>query len=585
MIKRIFAVLIALFVALTPFSAYAADEVEFDTTATQTEVVAALYDTVADGMKVSIDAFAASLEAAGWVWDALTGTYYDPLNNIEYGILLNGLLGRSDRSGGGGRVRVESAADVKISGKTFSEICDQLAEQYAPDLDTQYISWKNEKNPNFRNFLSFYNAGTFCNNDWYECYAVPFIYDGTNYYYGAFQYHYYQVDSYLKMDRYDNMAVYADGLDGYTPVTAYHDVDLATYRYVALRLTGGKHEDCSSGVCSGFANYLQGYKTYADYIAAGDAGEYLYIERSGYSYYYKYACDYIATDGYTYFCPFDDMECDALEPFIGFSAKGSTEEKDLSTDWDIGYYVSNQFIDFHGYDFIDPTKIDPNATVTPSGSNVYEYFITNSDGHTTTINNYITNNYTYITEGEGNGGDTTINNWDISFGDFLIDIGMTIETSISNTLNILFMPSEGFFDGKVTELHNLFETKLPVVADLPDIFNELFVTIDDEGNITQKAGITYDENGLALYPKWSIDLEFWGQEMELVILDFGTFKEVLPKVRTIILVFVYVVYLYRFIQYLPTLIGNIADMGAAGVSASAGRYRDKVDKPIDFEMK
>ena len=75
----------------------------------------------------------------------------------------------------------------------------------------------------------------------------------------------------------------------------------------------------------------------------------------------------------------------------------------------------------------------------------------------------------------------------------------------------------------------------------------------------------YDED---VYPKWELNVEFFGQKMTLILLDFSTFKEVLPYVRLIIMAFVYVVYIYNFVHYLPSLIGNLISMGG-NVSAIA----------------
>lgn len=62
---------------------------------------------------------------------------------------------------------------------------------------------------------------------------------------------------------------------------------------------------------------------------------------------------------------------------------------------------------------IDTAKIPDNYYITVNGDTVYDYSITNPEtGQTDTINNYITNNYTYVTNnnpvGGSSGGDVTV---------------------------------------------------------------------------------------------------------------------------------------------------------------------------------
>ena len=80
-----------------------------------------------------------------------------------------------------------------------------------------------------------------------------------------------------------------------------------------------------------------------------------------------------------------------------------------------GYYYSNTPIVI-SYT-IDTTKIPDNYYITVGGDTIYDYNITNpSTGDTTTINNYITNNYTFITNPDnpdiGTSGDTVNNYYD-----------------------------------------------------------------------------------------------------------------------------------------------------------------------------
>ncbi|MBQ8195688.1 MAG: hypothetical protein IJZ47_10015, partial [Oscillospiraceae bacterium] len=65
---------------------------------------------------------------------------------------------------------------------------------------------------------------------------------------------------------------------------------------------------------------------------------------------------------------------------------------------DLGYIASASPIPMDNpIPDVEPDKIDPDATVKMTGDTIYDYTITNTTGDTTTFNEYVTNNYTYIT--------------------------------------------------------------------------------------------------------------------------------------------------------------------------------------------
>ena len=95
--------------------------------------------------------------------------------------------------------------------------------------------------------------------------------------------------------------------------------------------------------------------------------------------------------------------------FNSYFTKGSLSEKAE----DYGFYISETpiIMDCFGSD-IDTSKIPDTYYITVSGDTIYDYSITNPDtGQSSTINEYITNNYTYITNnnpsGDGSGSGTT----------------------------------------------------------------------------------------------------------------------------------------------------------------------------------
>lgn len=169
--------------------------------------------------------------------------------------------------------------------------------------------------------------------------------------------------------------------------------------------------------------------------------------------------------------------------------------------------------------------------------------------------------------------------WNIDFPDFITNITTSIETAITN----VFVADVDVINNYNSELQDTFNKKLPFVNDFGDIFKSLFVDIVDNnfvyaGDIKpsySSPGSEPDSGGTAeasgssgsvreesiIYPKWTIDLSFFGKEMELTILDFSMYAEPLSYVRLIVCVFIYAVYFVNLMKYLPTLIGGVIDMG------------------------
>lgn len=251
---------------------------------------------------------------------------------------------------------------------------------------------------------------------------------------------------------------------------------------------------------------------------------------------------------------------------------------------DIGFILSSEPFELVcNQNKIDYDKFPNNYTITIEGDNIYNYPITDpSTGKSTTINNYITNNYIIGDSGGSSGGDTTNNIWNIDFPDFIANITTSIETAFTN----VFVADVDVINNYNVELQDTFNKKLPFVNDFGDIFKSLFVDIVDNNFVyagdlkpsysspgtekdetdsggtaeaSESSGGVRDEK--IIYPKWSFNINFFGKEMELTILDFSLYAEPLSYVRLIACVFIYAVYFVNLMRYLPTLIGNVADMG------------------------
>lgn len=104
-----------------------------------------------------------------------------------------------------------------------------------------------------------------------------------------------------------------------------------------------------------------------------------------------------------------------------------------SNTCDFGFLVSAE--EFSTTYKFDTTRLPSNSTVTISGDSVYDYSITdNSTGETSTIYNYVTNNYSYPetsggnTSGGGNGGGTVGGN--ITVGG-QVDVGGKVDINVN----------------------------------------------------------------------------------------------------------------------------------------------------------
>lgn len=262
---------------------------------------------------------------------------------------------------------------------------------------------------------------------------------------------------------------------------------------------------------------------------------------------------------------------------------------------------------------LDTEKVPDNYYITVGGDNIYEYNITNpATGDTTTINNYITNNYIITnpsSSGDTSGGSTvnnyydgaiinngdnhyydgaTINNGDnitnnytfgnedgdsifnVSFGDFINNIGI----SIQNALNFVFVPSDGFMEHYHSDLQSAIETKIPFVNDLGGIFNSLFVDIVDD-NFVYVDGLNSDgsaEESAIIYPKWTFNINFFGTDYELIFLDFSMYSGTFYYIRIVVACFTYLAFFLMLIKSLPGIIGGITDLASTAGHISVNPY-------------
>ena len=470
---------------------------------------------------------------------------------------------------------VDSRDKLAVDGKTFQKHIEKTNEEYSPKSTGKYISyrkdeWYETKGYNYP-MIPLYNGG-FCGERLNDVYLMPFYTDGEERYYSEYQLHFY-------LERVDN-----ENGDGWTTTfvvewfSNFDDIDEKKGSYVIKEgMTSPEYvlfSFTTDTVSSRLLMFM--YPSFS-----------LFLERSYSGSYFK-----------TIYGPkdFRYYKSGDLTTFVGtggsfyhhFRSKFSEHDSSClygSAD-DIGYYYSNTPIVI-SYT-IDTTKIPDNYYITVGGDTIYDYNITNpATGDTTTINNYITNNYTFITNPDnpdiGTSGDTVnnyydgatiingdniTNNYNFSDGDtnFFTEIGVAIE----NSLQFVFVPSDGYMDKFNADLRNTLESKIPFVYDIGDIFNSLFVDIVDN-NLVYSSDINSDgsvDESSVIYPKWTFNINFFGTDYELVYLDFSMYSSTFFYIRIVVACFTYLAFFVMLLKSLPSIIGNVGSLVSASYSVA-----------------
>lgn len=176
-------------------------------------------------------------------------------------------------------------------------------------------------------------------------------------------------------------------------------VDCSEYKYYYLSLSYS-------------SNYftLYGFKTYSDYL--NNRYGYAFSKQAFTNYYNElFRSDFSSSVKYT-----EKLTGHTSHSFAGsYSYHDKTCSCPLGGKDDIGLYVSAHPIEFT-YADIDTSKIPTGQIVTINGDTIYNYTITNPEtGDSSKFGDYITNNYTYITNnyggdsgGSGVGGNVTV---------------------------------------------------------------------------------------------------------------------------------------------------------------------------------
>lgn len=192
-------------------------------------------------------------------------------------------------------------------------------------------------------------------------------------------------------------------------------VDCSEYKYYFLYLYNS-----SSYI------YLKGYKTFSDFLNNRNFQTWSKAYFTG-AYATLFSSDFNSSKDYDYL-----ISGSSSHNYFGNYDYHSALPCQFDNNCDIGLYVSSTPIYFT-YRDIDTTKIPSNQIITINGDTIYNYTITNPEtGDSSKFGDYITNNYTYITNnyGDESGGSGSGASGNVTVGGS-IDVGGSVGVDIN----------------------------------------------------------------------------------------------------------------------------------------------------------
>ena len=423
----------------------AADDID-ELVVSVTDVVVTSWDTASDNIQALVNAYYNAFKSVGstrffssvsdipktwlkvvsdgalqgvYVLETVDDLYYylDPLTNkltAYTGYHYSGGGGHhySSSGGGGGRNRwtVSDGEEMYLSADDFQSVINRLSQQYGPKNTNNRHSWQTDKA--YNTHLSFFSEGTFFNSGLSEVYCVPFFYDGKTkdtYYYSLCQLHFYQI---VSQDDNGNNVVslymdYYNWFDGGETTTYLVSEDLSTIRYM-------RFPDITCAQLT-----FRGFTKYSDFLSYTNG---LYMSVAGVDIGTSYDLSDLSLN--------TSIQWASTLPWAIRYTTNSAAEIAAQDYADYGFFFSNAPINMGAYD-IDWDKMPDDYSVVASGDTIYDYdIIDNTTGDTTTINNYINNNYTYPDDDSGGqtSGNVTVSG-DINVGGKVeVDVNVNIKS-------------------------------------------------------------------------------------------------------------------------------------------------------------
>ena len=371
-----------------------------------------------------------------------------PVDDLIY-YLADGQLMVADRHGGaGGHHRAEETLPV-VSSDDFKDLVDDRKKdlKFYPTGNTGKASIKTDITYSAADYDSVRTADyfTFLANKTFfgfdglsECYVVPFVESEGMEYFSNYCYKL-ELDI-VRNDGHGNSAITALRIKKVDMDSFDTSSDYDSYS-AAFDLEENLYKSTNSNTFYGepVLNVFQS-NPYGTFRFSSNMG--LIIALSGLSDYYshangRYSLQYWDLD---FFKPNFRSSDLVLGTTISASsiARTSTDFKhpvgELTKDF--GFFVSTSPIQMLGFAAdIDTQKIPDNYYITVEGDTIYDYTITDpATGQGDTINNYVTNNYTFVTDpgGESSGGSVDGN---VTVGG-QIDVSGSVDVGVDVNVNI-----------------------------------------------------------------------------------------------------------------------------------------------------
>lgn len=322
---------------------------------------------------------------------------------------------RTGGSGGGGSERPASEVEPVLPSETFKTIIQEVETFYSPSGELDRISWKNDsrwKDLQYKRYgyndaypasytrngkITLMTNGKFLDN-WNCVYLCPFYYDGTDYYYSSYVIYLY----------FDGDVVGEAALCCKLYNTETNDVsDPIDLVNCFSKLCIDIAYDNNRNISFHYADTLLNFNSKDYYSGQQCTGSSFGYTVSTFKSLYPDLYKFVNSTDITSQWNFDSIESVFYNKFT------------TDTVCDYGYVCSDAYFypRIGGYTNIDPEKIPANTTVTITGDTIGDYIYTdNTTGDTSTVNEYITNNYTYVTNnpsgdnsGSGSGGSVSGN--------------------------------------------------------------------------------------------------------------------------------------------------------------------------------
>lgn len=276
-------------------------------------------------------------------------------------------------------ISVSNTGDVQVTGSSFKKnVVSPWADYYKPMPTSTQYTWSYQSTESTTTSCPYLIGSCDCplymqangswgKKNWSGVYFLPFVIDDDFSYYARNYIHFYSTKSDSTVTLHFD---YYDLATGELVSEGSNTWDAANKPYLGLQFTG----ESSGGV------YIRQYTSYSDYMCMA---------------YNDCLRNYLGFgDIISYNYSTSTARIYSLLQSVSF-----TPHTNKNDDW--GYYLSSEpFQLFSNQTSIDFDQIPDNYVITINGDTIYDYSITNpATGDTSTVNYYVTNNYTLPNNG------------------------------------------------------------------------------------------------------------------------------------------------------------------------------------------